>query len=380
MMRALDGVPAALWMGDADARCTFVNRAWREFTGMSLAESLGTGWTEAIHPEDRARLDRMFEQYARRLEFEMELRMRRADGEHRWMHAAGRPQFGSDGAFVGFIACWTDVSERKRAEADLQAAESRFRLAAENANDVIYEWDLATGAIAFFGCLERHMGCIRAELPGDAGCFSRWLHPDDRGRVLAARARSLQTGDAFGQEYRLLRPGGGVSYWVERGAALRDAAGEPYRWIGVATDITERRHADAELLRLAAFVDSSDDAFAAYDMDGAIVSWNRGAELLYGYTAAEALGQSISMLVPPERAQELAETPGAGIKNLETVRLRKDKSRTAVLLTLTPLPIGICEVARCLDSAYRPADIQQVRSLEAEPPEPAPAGAAPEWI
>jgi PAS domain S-box-containing protein len=109
-----------------------------------------------------------------------------------------------------------------------------------------------------------------------------------------------------------------------------------------ATEITERKRAERVRSQLAAIVDSSDDAIISKSLDGVILSWNKGAERLYGYSAEEMIGQSISILIPPERPTELHEImerlkQGEVIRHYETSRMRKDGANIAVSVTLSPV-------------------------------------------
>jgi PAS domain S-box-containing protein len=112
--------------------------------------------------------------------------------------------------------------------------------------------------------------------------------------------------------------------------------------MAIVRDVTERRRAEEVTARLAAIVESSDDAIYAEDLDGTITSWNAGAERLYGYSAAEILGRSISMLVPDDHAHETAEMlahirRGETVKHHDTVRRRRDGTTVAVSITISPL-------------------------------------------
>src|SRR5947209_6248447 len=107
-------------------------------------------------------------------------------------------------------------------------------------------------------------------------------------------------------------------------------------------DITQHKHVEEELFKLAAIVESSDDAIFSETLDGIVLSWNSGAERLYGYSALEMIGQSIHTLVPPERREEWEETMqrlegGQRIEHFETVRNRKDGRRIDVSITVSPV-------------------------------------------
>jgi PAS domain S-box-containing protein len=155
-----------------------------------------------------------------------------------------------------------------------------------------------------------------------------------------------------------LRDKDGQLFWFETiKNPLFNKDGDVVGVSGIARDITDRRRAEEADRRLAAIVNSSDDAIISKALDGTILSWNQGAERIYGYSAQEAEGQSISILSPPEQADEvpviLAQIKrGEHIAHYETVRIRKDGSRIQVSLIVSPLKdaqgsiVGASTIAR----------------------------------
>lgn len=115
-----DAAPALIWMSGTDKLCSYVNKSWLELTGRSMDAELGNGWTEAVHPEDlRSREETYEKAFDRREEFRQEYRLRRHDGEYRWIFDVGVPRFDEDHSFAGYVGIGVDVTERKRAEAAL---------------------------------------------------------------------------------------------------------------------------------------------------------------------------------------------------------------------------------------------------------------------
>jgi PAS domain S-box-containing protein len=122
-----NNAPVMIWMSGVDKLCTYFNQRWLEFTGRSLAEELGNGWVEGVHPEDRDGCLRTYSQaFDRRESFEIEYRLRRHDGEYRWIVDLGIPRFTPDGSFAGYIGSCNDISERILAQEALSTVSRRL--------------------------------------------------------------------------------------------------------------------------------------------------------------------------------------------------------------------------------------------------------------
>jgi PAS domain S-box-containing protein len=116
-----DNSPVMVWMADADGAGTYVSQSWYEFTGQAPGTALGSGWVAALYPDDRERSEKTFlAANEKREAFRLEYRLRRNDGEYRWVIDSARPRFGSQGEFLGYIGSVVDVTETKRAELNTQ--------------------------------------------------------------------------------------------------------------------------------------------------------------------------------------------------------------------------------------------------------------------
>jgi len=131
-----NSVALMLWSARPDMSCEAVSPAWLEFTGFAAAEALGDGWSRVVHPEDLARwLDCSLRAYDTREPFDCEYRMRRHDGEYRWVLDQATPRHAPDGLFLGYGGVCLDIHERKLAEQSLARAlerERRLRTTAED--------------------------------------------------------------------------------------------------------------------------------------------------------------------------------------------------------------------------------------------------------
>ncbi len=114
-MKAHDNLSLLTWHARPDMSCEYVNRAWREFTGYTTEQALGDGWTRCLHPEDLARwLEVSVRAFDERAPFEIEYRLRRRDGEYRWVHERAAPRYNDAGFFSGFAGACVDVQKRHR--------------------------------------------------------------------------------------------------------------------------------------------------------------------------------------------------------------------------------------------------------------------------
>lgn len=124
---AADTAPMLLWMSGTDKLCTYFNRGWLDFTGRTLEQELGNGWTEGVHPED---LDRCCSSYVQafdaRQKFKLEYRLRRHDGEYRWILDCGVPRYSPDASFCGYIGSCVDVSDLKLSQQEMEKLSGRL--------------------------------------------------------------------------------------------------------------------------------------------------------------------------------------------------------------------------------------------------------------
>jgi PAS domain S-box-containing protein len=242
-----DSAPALIWMSGTDKLCSYFNKTWLDFTGRSLDQEMGNGWAEGVHRDDVQRcLDVYTQAFDRQVEFRMEYRLRRHDGEYRWIFDVGVPRFNADHSFVGYIGSCVDMTERRRAEKTVRESEERFRMAAQVGKMFAYDWDITTGLIVRSGESARILG-IDETTPVSYEELMARVHPDDRERLEAALAELSPGKPQLEISYRRVLPDGTV-VWVERkGQGYFDEHGKIRRIIGSVADITERKLAEEAL-------------------------------------------------------------------------------------------------------------------------------------
>jgi PAS domain S-box-containing protein len=248
-----DTAPVMVWGSGVDKLRVYFNKQWLDFTGRAMKEELGAGWTEGVHRED---YDRCLEIYVRSFEarepFEMEYRLRRYDGEYRWVLDHGVPRYSPGGDFLGYIGSCIDITERRQAEATVRESEARFQQMADTAPAMLWVTEpdarctfVSRGWYEFTGQTEQ-------EALGKGG-FG-WLdavHPDDReesGRIFLEANRKREP---FTLDYRLRRSDGVYRWAIDTGRPHFDKAGVFLGYVGSVIDITERKQAEAEREQLA---------------------------------------------------------------------------------------------------------------------------------
>jgi PAS domain S-box-containing protein len=234
-----DTSPVMLWVTDSEKQFIFVNSTWLNFTGRTLEQELGSGWVAGVHPDD---LQRTFEVFSAafdaRRSFQIEMRLRRADGEYRSILCSGVPRFLTGGVFAGYIGSDVDIT-------DLQS-EERFRQLAQNIDQVFWMYDLDREQILYVSpAYEWVWGRSALPLYQDRRPLRESVHPDDREKFHAflARLRSMRTEEVF----RIVRPDGSVRWIHDRAFPICDGEGKPYRVAGIAEDVTSRRELEEEL-------------------------------------------------------------------------------------------------------------------------------------
>ncbi len=252
-----------------------------------------------------------------------------------------------------------DLIESSISSELLRASEERLTMAIGAAGLGAWDVDLRTGNARWSG---RHFEILGypAGSDGDA-TLEMWrarAHPDDGEKIDRTLERVRATGERYVSEHRILRADNGEVRWVAEFGGIVHSHGQPHRFIGVSLDITERVEAARTSYLLGAIVDSSDDAIVSKNLDGVITSWNKSAERLFGFTAAEAIGRTVAaLLIPPDRQEEepniLARlAKGERVDHFETVRRRKDGTLFDISLTISPVRddtgriVGASKIAR----------------------------------
>ncbi|HEX8771901.1 MAG TPA: PAS domain S-box protein, partial [Acidimicrobiales bacterium] len=289
---------------------------------------------------------------------------------------------------VRFSAFVHDISERRTHQDALRESETKHRRLAEQlvvAQEIggigSWEWDIAADQVKWSNQLCRLFGVEPGRHPLTYEDYLAAVHPDDRASVDAAIREALATGQSFGFDHRVALPDASIRIVRARGEVTLGDAGAAVYMAGTAQNVTdsemaaiardtiERNRSDELRYQLAAIVDSSNDAIVSMTLDGVILSWNRAAENLYGYTDEEMIGKPVSTLLPADRPHEIDHIlakvrRGEAVENLESLRVRKDGSTVPVSLTISSVRdasgsvVAVSAIARDVTERNRQRDLE----------------------
>lgn len=236
-----DSAPVLIWMAGLDKKCDYFNKGWLDFTGRSLEQEIGDGWTDRVHPDDLARCVGTFSSsFDVKERFEIEYRLQRFDGEYRWILDIGVPRFLPDGTFVGYVGSCFDIHESREFAARIQESENRFKLATKAANMGIWEWDITTGAIVWDDITKAMFGDQLRAGQKRLDYFLSNIHADDKPLVEHALDRAITANETYEVSFRWKRPDG-VQISVETYGILKlDATGKPHVLTGLVMDVSEK--------------------------------------------------------------------------------------------------------------------------------------------
>jgi PAS domain S-box-containing protein len=367
----LEALPAAIYTTDAAGRITSYNQAAVDLWGCrpELGKSEWCGSWRLYWPDGRPmphdQCPMAIALQERRPIKGAEAMAERPDGTRVPFLAYPSPLIDESGALLGAVNMLVDITERKRAEHVGQL----LALIIESSGEAIVSRDLNGIITSWNKGAERLFGYTAEEVIGKSITILTPLDRLDEESRILERIRRGERVDPYETVRR--RKDGSLIEISLAVSPVRDAEGTIIGASKIARDITQRRLADQASQQLVSIVESSDDAIVTKDLNGIITSWNQGAERLFGYSAEEALGKSITILIPADRLDEepgvLARIRrGERIDHYETVRQRKDGSLIDISLTVSPLKdadgriVGASKIARDITERRR---VQEQQNL-----------------
>jgi PAS domain S-box-containing protein len=358
----LAGIGDAVITTDIEGRVTFLNPVAERVTGWPLGDAMGRLFPDVFHivsENTRAPAENPIDKVlksGRAVGLTNQTALIARDGTEVSIEDSASPIRDAQGNISGAVIVFHDVTPRRQAERALRASEERLSAVFKQAAVGIAITDITGRFQEVNHKFSSILGYSHEEL--HALTFFALTHPDDIAAT-QVEARRLLNGEIenYSLEKRYVHKNGSHVWSNTAVTLLRNESGEAAQFIGIIQDITDRKQADELRGRLAAVIEHSDDAIITKTLTGIITTWNPGAEQIFGYSASEAVGQPVTMLIPENH---LDEEPailerlrrGERIDHYETVRKRKDGSLIDVSLTVSPIKdpsgkiIGASKIAR----------------------------------
>jgi PAS domain S-box-containing protein len=332
----VETTPECVKIVDRNGTLLHMNSAGLAMIGAKNADAvIGKDVYQLVAPEDREKFREFNERVCRGEKGSLEFDIIGIRGVHRHMETHAAPLQNADGTTV-LLGVTRDITPR----GEVEKMQRRLAAIIESSEDAIASKDLDGIITSWNKSAERLFGYKAEEIIGQpvTTIIPPELH-DDEPKILG-KIRAGERIEHF-QTVRVHKNGRllDVSLTV---SPIRDDQGKIVGAAKIVRDVTRQKKLEEAALRLAAIVESSDDAIASKDLNGVITSWNRSAEKLFGYKAEEIVGQPVTLIIPPELHHD--ETMilskirrGEKIDHFETIRLHKNGERIEVSLTISPI-------------------------------------------
>lgn len=311
VLQRSSAVPHSVWTVDEAGRLTSTNERWRAYFGSHDDPNRFAWGASFVHPGESVAAGDAFAECLRRgVACEIELRLRRHDGEYRWHQVNVTPVLDAQGAIVEWYGVSADVHARKEAE-------TRLRLALEATATGIWIWEISSDAVAWSAeCYAIH-GLTETTFGGTGAGFFALVHADDRARVETEVRAAIRDAALYRCEFRVVRPDG-RTVWVENlGRASYDVASQPLRVLGTITDITDRKTLEEALhareRELHALVHHTPDIVSRFDRELRHTFVNSAITQATGLEPAALIGKTHRELGMPDHLCEQWEAAIRGV-------------------------------------------------------------------
>lgn len=291
-----NSVPVLIWVSEADGTRTWFSRQWLDFTGCDPNRGTPYKWSDFIHPEDRSRcLQIIAEACADGEPFNHEYRLAHIDGTYHWVMDSGTPRFNEKGEVGGYMGSSVDINDRKQAEAAVFEREALLRSIYDASSAAIFMVD-KHGRIA-------HANNRMAEIFGQplrnivGKEYVNLIAPPERSMARKKMEAILARGTPMVNVERVYwRPNGTLFWGLITGRPLLNSKGENCGLVGVISDITARKEAEAGMALAARVFESCHEGIFIADAQKRIVQVNDAFTAITGYQAEEAIGKSLAWL------------------------------------------------------------------------------------
>ena len=362
----LDSIGDAVITTDAEGRVNFMNRVAESLIGWSNNEASGKPLEQVFTIVNEQTRQTVANPALRALDHGVIVGLANhsvliaKDGSERPIDDSAAPIHKPEIGTTGAVLVFRDITQRRAAERELWESRERLRITLDSVGDALITTDAEAHVTYLNPVAEKLLGYGVEQANGrPLGEVFKIVNEFSRDVVENPVERVLRDGHVIGLANHtvLIRAGGREMPIDDSAAPIHDDTGRIVGVVLIFRDITERRHAERTRATLVAIVESSDDAIISKDLEGRIISWNAGAERLFGYREKEVIGQSITLIIPPDHRDEETSIlqrirKGEQVEHYDTVRVRKDGTRVDISLMVSPVKgpggdiLGASKIAR----------------------------------
>ncbi|MBH1941117.1 PAS domain S-box protein [Mobilitalea sibirica] len=323
-LKMMENFPTMIWRADTEGRNNYLNKTYLEFTGLTLEEGLGDGWTKLLHPEEVTYCNQIIKNaFESRTEYRMEHRIKGADGQYRWVISIGTPYNDIDNHYSGFIGAVYDITERKEFELALSKMSEFYLKIFEDFPAMIWKMDINGKGIYYSKNLISFLGVEEHKLL-ETG-WIEYLSPEDKNKFYKEFNYTISIRSSYESEFRIKHSSGDYRWVYVVNKPMYDINGNIEGFIGMGFDIHDRKIAEEGLRRYEILSQKARDIILFVNTDGNILDVNEAALMEYGYAYEEFISLNVTNIRATDQISkdffENAEEEGAFF---ETYHYRKD--------------------------------------------------------
>jgi PAS domain S-box-containing protein len=279
-----DYAPVLIWISGVDTLCFYFNKTWLEFTGKTLEQEYGNGWIDGVHPDDYAFcVDVYVSSFKQRIPFTMEYRLKRHDGEYRWLLDNGTPRFDAEGNFLGYIGSCVDIQEIKQVQQLLKESEQKYRQIVETTTQGIWIIDTQGNTNFVNAQMAEMLGYSEEEMLGKQLFDFMDQQAQQKAQIyLQRRSQGIQEQ----HDFRFSRKDGSDLWAIVSTTPNIDDRGQYLGALAMVTNISDRKQAEAQFeklfQRLTLALQSGAIGCWEWDINSNILLWDDRMYELYG--------------------------------------------------------------------------------------------------
>jgi PAS domain S-box-containing protein len=360
LQQMADSMPQLVWIANSDGQLIYYNKRIKEYSNTS-ANLSSFRWESLVHPEDLPSTAKAWKKAMRNGKpYSAEHRLQLADGSYQWHLSRAFAERDENKQIIHWYGTATNIDDQKKAEIGLLESEMRYKQLINALSVAIFTCDVEGNILAYNKASVDLWGRVPiAGVDKWSGAYRIYkkdgmLLPHDQVPI----ALTIKTGKVVtGDEMIIERPNGGRSFVQANPQLIYNSKGKIIGAVNLLIDTTDSRLSYISAARLAAIVDSSQDAIISKNLDGTITSWNPAAQKLFGYTPEEMIGNSITRLLPPDRLEEETRIieqlkKGERVEHFDSIRIDKKGRALDISLTISPIRdasgqiVGASKIAR----------------------------------